>query len=306
MRRRTRAALAVAASVVVIAVAGVLAVALSGPAVSTGSSSLPSASHSSSTPTGAAQSTTPPTQAPAPPILSADQVAALTPADYRAVIPGLVPAPPTAMWMSVFELQSDTPLFGADRTAPIARFESRDFLGEPSVVVRVAVDGPWSLVLVPSRQLLPSQAGAGESAPAQSAGWLPTNALTPGATVRNRIVVSVSAQSLTITDAGGRPEQTFAVGVGAPGTPTPVGVTGYLEAQYLDPAQGQSTHRIQLSSLHATAADEPYGGSDGGLIGIHYESDSSGAISHGCIRLGAEAITAVDALALGTPIIIVS
>ncbi|WP_240183645.1 L,D-transpeptidase [Leifsonia aquatica] len=119
-------------------------------------------------------------------------------------------------------------------------------------------------------------------------------------------MVSVSAQSLTITDATGRAEHTFAVGVGAPGTPTPVGVTGYLEAQYLDPDQGQRLHRIQLTSLHATAADEPYGGSDGGLIGIHYESEASGAVSHGCIRLGADAITAVDALALGTPIVIIA
>ncbi len=204
----------------------------------------------------------------------------------------------------MYQLQADAPLFGDDRTTPVARFESTDFLGEPSVVVRVAVDGPWSLVLVPSRRLLPSQAtAAGESAPAQSAGWLPTTALSPGAIMRNRVVISVSAQTLTITDATGHPEQTFPVGVGAPGTPTPTEVTGYLEARYLDPAQGQSVHRIQLSSLHATAADEPYGGSDGGLIGIHYESESSGAVSHGCVRLDAQAITAVDALALGTPII---
>jgi len=294
MRRTTRAVLAVAASVVLIAGAGVLAITLSGPAVSTSLPSRPPTTSSRSTLASPTQTATP-TQAPAPPALSPEKVASLAPADYRAVIPGLLPAPPSATWMSVFQLQADTPLFGADRTTPIARFESRDFVGEPSVVVRVAVDGPWSLVLVPSRQILPSQAGAGRSAPAQSAGWLPTSALTPAATVRNRIVVSVSAQSLTITDAAGRPEQSFSVGV-----------TGYLEARYLDPAQGQSLHRIQLSSLHATAADEPYGGSDGGLIGIHYESVSSGAVSHGCVRLGAEAIVAVDALPLGTPIIIVA
>src|SRR4051812_18598010 len=160
MRRTARAALAIVASVVVTAGAGVLAITLSGPAVST---ALPS-QRATSTPLSAPISTrpaSPTTHAPAPPVLTAEQVAALAPADYRAVIPGLVPAPPTATWTSVFQLQADTPVFGADRTAPIARFESRDFLGEPSVVVRVAVDGPWSLVLVPSRQILPSQAAAG-------------------------------------------------------------------------------------------------------------------------------------------------
>lgn len=306
MRRTARAVAAVAGSVVLIAGAGALAITLSGPAGSTALPSRSIAAPAASTPARPAPQATPAAQAPVPPVLSPAQVAALAPADYRAVIPGLLPAPPTATWMSVFHLQADTPLFGADRTAPIARFESRDFLGEPSVVVRVAVDGPWSLVLVPSRQILPSQAGAGRSAPAQSAGWLPTSALTSDATVQNRIVVSVSAQSLTITDAAGRPEQTFSVGVGDQGTPTPVGVTGYLEARYLDPAQGQRVHRIQLTSLHATVADEPYGGTDGGLIGIHFESVSTGAVSHGCVRLGAEAIAAVDALALGTPIIIVA
>ena len=32
-------------------------------------------------------------------------------------------------------------------------------------------------------------------------------------------------------------------------------------------------HPIQLTSLHATAADEPFGGSDGGLIGIHFKRE---------------------------------
>lgn len=306
MRRKARAALAITASVAITAGVGALAITLSGPAASTALPSRPPATHSVPNPAGPTRAATPTTQAPTPPVMRPEQVAALAPADYRAVIPGLLPAPPAATWTSVFQLKADAPLFGAGRTAPIARFESHNFLGEPSVVVRVAVDGPWSLVLVPSRQILPSEAGAGQSALAQSAAWLPTSALTPAATMHNRIVVSVSAQSLTVTDAVGRPQQTFSVGVGAAGTPTPINVTGYLEARYLDPAQGQSVHRIQLTSLHATAADEPYGGSDGGLIGIHYESASSGAVSHGCIRLDSEAIAAVDALQLGTPIIIVA
>ena len=70
--------------------------------------------------------------------------------------------------------------------------------------------------------------------------------------------------------------------------------------------QGQSEHRIQLTSLHATGSDEPYGGADGGLIGIHYQAQASGAVSHGCIRLSAEAVAAVDALPLGTPVRIVA
>jgi lipoprotein-anchoring transpeptidase ErfK/SrfK len=62
---------------------------------------------------------------------------------------------------------------------------------------------------------------------------------------------------------------------------------------------------IQLTSLHATTKDEPYGGEDGGLIGIHYNQTTTGAVSHGCVRLTAEAIQAVNRLPLGTPVTMV-
>ena len=112
------------------------------------------------------------------------------------------------------------------------------------------------------------------------------------------IEISVAQQVLIIHGSAG--DRRFAAGVGATGTPTPRGVTGYLQARYRDAAQGQADHAIQLTSLHATAADEPYGGSDGGLIGIHLGSGSS----HGCIRVGSAALAAVDALPLGTPVLI--
>ncbi|MGN6503269.1 MAG: L,D-transpeptidase family protein, partial [Pseudolysinimonas sp.] len=111
--------------------------------------------------------------------------------------------------------------------------------------------------------------------------------------------ITVPRGRLTITGPDGARE--FPADVGGPQTPTPTGVVGYLQARYLDPAQGQSAYRIQLTSLHATAADEPYGGDDGGLIGVHLGSGSS----HGCVRLGAAAIAAVDALPRGTPVRIV-
>jgi lipoprotein-anchoring transpeptidase ErfK/SrfK len=39
---------------------------------------------------------------------------------------------------------------------------------------------------------------------------------------------------------------------------------------------------------------------------VHFEEQSTGQISHGCIRLPADAITAVNALPLGTLITITS
>ncbi|MEN2736808.1 L,D-transpeptidase family protein [Microbacterium sp. X-17] len=237
-----------------------------------------------------------------PPGLTPSAIAALPAAVYDAVIPGLLAAPADPRITHVSTVAFDAPVYGADFTTAVARIPAKDFLGKPTVVVPVETKGGWSMVLTASRQLLPSQAGDGATAPAQTAAWLPTAALGTPAPLAHRVVVSVSAQTLTITDADGKAEQTFPVGVGTAETPTPTGTTGYLQARYLDPAQGQAVHRIQLTSLHATAADEPYGGADGGLIGIHYQDVASGAVSHGCIRMGGEGIAAVDRLPLGTPI----
>lgn len=225
---------------------------------------------------------------------------------YDAVIPGLLPAPSDPQFTRAMTLVEDAPLFGEDLKTPIARMPALNFLGEPTVLVPIKDSGIWTLVFTPSRQQLPSEAPSGTTAPAQTAAWIPTETLSPLGELPHRIVVSVASQTLTITDKLGTAVQVYPVGVGTAETPTPTGVTGYLQARYLDPAQDQTVHRIQLTSLHATASDEPFGGSDGGLIGIHYQATATGAISHGCIRLSAEAITAVDALALGTPVQIVA
>jgi lipoprotein-anchoring transpeptidase ErfK/SrfK len=243
---------------------------------------------------------------PLPQPLTPTAIAALPAATYNAVIPALLAAPNTASVSAAYSVDADTALYGADMVTPVARFEAKNFLGESSVIVPIATDGEWSLVLTPSRQTKPSETPAGTSPTAQTAAWMPTSHLLRPQALPDRIVISTSKQTLAIVDATGVTLQSFSVGVGTPDTPTPTGVTGYLEARYLDPAQGQTVHPIQLTSLHATAADEPYGGSDGGLIGIHYQEVSSGAVSHGCVRLDEQAIQAVNALALGTPVSIVA
>ncbi|MFF9561714.1 L,D-transpeptidase [Leifsonia sp. NPDC014704] len=236
-----------------------------------------------------------------PPGLSPSELHALPTASFDAVIPGLIAASEKAEIRNAFRLAFDIAAYGADFRTPVALIPANNFLGEPTVVVRVNTRGDWSLILTPARKQLPSKATADDPAPAQSAAWVPTRLLRVSATLAKRVVISTSKQTLSVVDGSGRSLQEFPVGVGTDSTPTPTG-TGYLQARYLDPAQGQEEHRIQLTSLHATAADEPYDGSDGGLIGIHYQSTAAGAVSHGCVRLSAEAIAAVDALPLGTPV----
>lgn len=237
---------------------------------------------------------------------SASTLAALPDATYSAVIPGLVPYVQSTVPVvpAAYTINSDSALYGPDKSTPIARLTAKNFLGQDTVVVPVQLDGDWALVLTPSRQELPSVASG--NAPAQTAAWIRSSALTKGAELNDRIQVSLSAQTLTILDGNGTPVRQFPVGVGAPGTQTPTGVTGYLQARYLDPAQGQGVYPIQLTSLHSAAQDNPYGGTDGGLIGVHYEQVANGQVSHGCVRLHADTIAVINLLPLGTLISIVS
>jgi lipoprotein-anchoring transpeptidase ErfK/SrfK len=234
--------------------------------------------------------------------LSATAIAALPEVRYDAVVAGLAastdpPVNATGAADAAYSIAADTPIYGSDRMTPIARFSATNFLGKPTVVVAIETDGDWARVLTPARRALPSQSGG--RAPAQTAGWIRTAALIDPVVLPRRIVVSLAAQTLTIL-AGQSVERTFRVGVGTPSTPTPHGVTGYLQARYLDPAQNQTRHPVQLTSLHSSTADEPFGGGDGGLIGAHYERTATGAVSHGCIRLSTAAIETVNSLPLGT------
>ena len=256
-------------------------------------------------PPAASSPTSTPSASPAPPYVAptAEAIAALPEAMYSAVLPGLMPyssdGVPKEM-TAVYRIASDQPLFGEDRVTPVGRFAAKNFLAQDSVIAPVAFEGDWALVLTPSRSTLPSE---DPDAPAQTVAWIPAASLVKLQDLAAHIVVSVGDETVSIVGSDGTVQQSFDAGVGAEDTPTPVGSVGYMQARYLDPAQGQEVYPIGLTSLHSDAADEPFGGSDGGLIGIHYQPNRDGAISHGCIRMSGEAITALDTLPLGTPVV---
>lgn len=283
--QKTWTTVGIAAAVVAVAAIGVPLV-----TGATGSDAVPAAATHTPAATAAA--------VPSVPSVGAATLAALPEARYSAVVAGLLPVDHTVGSAEVFHLRTDAPLFGDDRQHPVARFASRDFLAQPTTVVGLRREGAWELVLTPARQELPSRASG--HAAAQTAAWVPAAALEQVSTPTEHVVISTAAQTVSIVDASGKVVQRFAAGIGTADTPTPTGVTGYLEQRYVDPAQGTGDHPIQLTSLHSSASDEPYGGSDGGLIGLHWNAAASGAVSHGCVRLSAEAVAAVDALPLGT------
>lgn len=246
-------------------------------------------------------------QAHAPSVHHASPAAEPTPTDplpearYDAVIHGLVPIRRSFDGVvQTYTLKRDTVLYGSDRRTPVARLPQINFAGRPTIVSGIRNAGNTTLVLTPARQQLPSTRRDDQpKAPAQTAAWVHLEDLTPLRQLRSALTISSERGEITITDQHGH-VTTWPAAVGAPGTPTPAGVTGALQERYLDPKQGQNTHRIQLTTLHATSSDEPYRGRDGGLIGIHFTDNPTGSITHGCIRVGSDAITAIDKLPLGT------
>lgn len=231
---------------------------------------------------------------------------ALPEARYDAVIADLMPfrRPISGVLQTYTMRHSTTVLYGADHQTPVATLPKHNFANRATVATAVRDAGTWTMILTPARQQLPSTRTSSQPlTPAQTSAWVHTADLQPAQQVRAAITVHLDSSRITITNQHGD-TASWSAAIGAPGTPTPTDVTGYLQERYLDPAQRQSVHRIQLSSLHATGNDEPYHGHDGGLIGIHYAQNPSGATTHGCIRVTADTITAIDKLPLGTPITI--
>jgi len=230
--------------------------------------------------------------------LSMAKTLALPRADYTATIPGLIAWSSTITGpVQVGTVKTITPLYGEYRKTAVARLDKQDFLGKPVVVPVIATDGQWSEILTPARVNLPSTSKG--NAPAQSAAWVPTANLVGLTPVPAHVRVNLSELTLTVTGMDGQ-EQTFPVAIGKTDTPTPAGVSGYLEARFVDASQGTGDQPIQMTSLHSQTQDAPVSGGIGGVIAMHYFDARAGAVSHGCLRLSAEAVAALNAIPLGS------
>jgi lipoprotein-anchoring transpeptidase ErfK/SrfK len=147
----------------------------------------------------------------------------------------------------------------------------------------------WVEVLLPVR-------------PNGSTGWVHASdvTLTPNPF---HIVVSLSAHTITVTNARSV-IYTGPVAVGAPETPTPTGnYYLYVLLQAPDPTGPYGPYAYGLSS-HSDAL-ATFAGSDA-EIGLHGNDDASVLgqdVSHGCVRMDNDAITALSKqLPLGTPV----
>ena len=146
----------------------------------------------------------------------------------------------------------------------------------------------WSRVLLPSR-------------PNGATGWV-RSALVDRAATPYLVRVHLTSRTLELVKDGST-LGTWDVAVGAPGTPTPTGRT-FLLGSVVDDQQDFSPVILPLGA-HSDTLDT-YGGGPG-TVAFHGWPDSSvfgQAVSHGCVRVPAEALDLLQQVPLGTLVII--
>ena len=101
---------------------------------------------------------------------------------------------------------------------------------------------------------------------------------------------------------GNRVTRSLRVGIGAPGTPTPVGrfaVTDKLDGAAFSPVYGCCILALSAHQTHL-----PAGWTGGNLIAIHGGS-TAGAISNGCVHAAtADLLYLMRVVPLGTPVVV--
>lgn len=179
------------------------------------------------------------------------------------------------------------PVYAAPGSRPFAKVPTQQLKNDTWLPVIGQRDG-WTKVLLPSR-------------PNGSTGWLKSSQLEQRESPY-LIRVHVGSRRLKLVRDGAE-VGSWSVAVGAAGTPTPAGRT-FLLASIVDPGQDFSPLILPLGS-HSDSLDS-YGGGPG-TVALHGWPDASvfgTAVSHGCVRVPADALEQLRQVPLGTLVII--
>jgi L,D-transpeptidase catalytic domain len=214
--------------------------------------------------------------------LSADQIARLP----RATTFGRLPGGPGA----VLHPTATRVVYAHPGGPPVAALPSTE-LGSPTWVPVVRSRPGWDEVLLPTR-------------PNGSAGWVYVGGGgLQAASDAYRIEVNLADYRLTLTD-GGRTVGSWAVAVGAAGTPTPTGRTFLLASAA--PVHPTFSPLILPLGLHSDALGSFDGGP--GTVALHGWPDAAvfgHPVSHGCVRVPAAALRVLSRVPIGSLVTII-
>ncbi|QXJ22772.1 L,D-transpeptidase [Actinomadura graeca] len=161
-------------------------------------------------------------------------------------------------------------------------------LGGPTWVPVVETSGGWRRVLLPSR-------------PNQASGWISAAGLRTARTSYT-VKVDLSRRELTLVRSSRRVGR-WPVAVGAPATPTPSGRTFVMAT--LAPAKKTPSPLVLPLGTHSATLDTFGGGP--GTVALHGWPDTSvfgKAVTHGCVRVPADALRKLSRVPLGTLVLI--
>ncbi|TYK50840.1 L,D-transpeptidase [Actinomadura decatromicini] len=197
------------------------------------------------------------------------------------------PAPSAALDGTVVHPAETAPVSAQPGAPAVAELPAAQLKGDTWVPVVESRPG-WKRVLLPSR-------------PNGVTGWIPDSGLKT-ARSGQAIKVDISDRKLTLLNAG-RPAGSWPVAVGAPKTPTPVGRTFLLAS--LAPAKPTFSPLILPVGAHSATLDT-FGGGPGTVAFHGWPSTAvfGKAVTHGCVRVPADALKRLAKVPLGTPVVI--
>lgn len=293
MDSRRRTSLWVAAAVVVLlAAGGAVLVTRLGPPTTSASTPVPTR-----TPSPTPVPTTP-TPTPTPTATAYD-LAGLPQTDVFAVIPALHTDahPYRDVTGEVVRPRHDrAPVFTAPGGEPVAFLPRTDPYGGTTVPVVDRRDG-WVQVLLAGRAHVPTQGDA-----AQITGWLRADDVTTR-TLPAQVEVDISKHRIDIVRGGDRDSIATDFAWGRPDTPTPHGRAFVMMVRTAPSLTYTRGHPVVYLSVQSPTLDG-FGGADVAVTAFHYHDVHSGSISNGCVRVDAQAITALAELPPGTPVTI--
>ncbi|WP_119697916.1 L,D-transpeptidase [Microbacterium halotolerans] len=156
----------------------------------------------------------------------------------------------------------------------------------------------WVKVLLVGRQ-----ARAGDGDAGQLTGWLRADDVQLEG-LDSSVEVDLGAGTVDIVTGAGDDARRETIATdfawGTDATPTPKGRSFVMMTEVTSFAYARGHPIVYLSVQSSTLAG--FGGQDVAITAFHYHDVRSGAISNGCIRVDADAITKLAALPEGTPI----